>query len=196
MWQLLQIRFYNFLTASTGAFVINSLQNNDTFYNHIASHPHIITLSHVIPSHHHTHDHTLTSSPSQLSTLPPLTIPQETKPWRWSDWRARWPPTWTWPGRGCPICVCWWESMGVAHLVLRTSSSFLYPSLLPFSSPSFLPLSSSSHPPLHPSVSGGELRGNMGEKAPKAPKPTESLRLISVTPREPLKHKKVQKQIH
>ena len=58
------------------------------------------------------------------------------------------------------------------------------------------PFSSSSHPPLHPSVSGGELRGNMGEKAPKAPKPTESLRLISVTPREPLKHKKVQKQIH
>ena len=53
-----------------------------------------------------------------------------------------------------------------------------------------------SYPPLHPSVSGGELRGNMGEKAPKAPKPTESLRLISVTPREPLKHKKVQKQIH
>ena len=82
--------------------------------------------------------------PSQLSTLPSLTIPQETKPWRWSDWRARWPPTWTWQGRGCPICVCWWESVGVAHLVLRTYSSFLYPSLLPFSSPSSL----SALPPL------------------------------------------------
>ena len=73
---------------------------------------------------------------------------------------------------------------------------------LPLPLPPFLLLpllslhSPPSHPPLHPSVSGGELRGNMGEKAPKAPKPTKSLQLISVTPREPLKHKKVQKQIH
>jgi len=40
-------------------------------------------------------------------------------------------------------------------------------------------------------LSGGELRGKGGGKTSRAPKPTESLRVISVTPREPLKHKKV-----
>ena len=142
-----------------------------TSHNHIIPHPHIITLT-----HHHTHmsSHLPVINnhmPSQLSTLPSLTIPQEMKPWRWSDWRTRWPPTWTWPGRGCPICVCWWRcsqpgAQNLYFLTLPLPPSLLLP-LLSLHSPFLPPLTflsplqwvvvsceatSERKPPMHPSL--------------------------------------------
>ena len=93
----------------------------------------------------------------------------------------------TYIGRG-NCCMHGCEALKVNRPPVVCLVDFVYlppsPSLPPSLPPSLLSFLTSS-------VSGGELRGRGGGKTSRAPKPTESLRVISVTPREPLKHKKV-----